>query len=131
MQGMGNGFQQYIADDDTMSYTSMRDRVGTLFEGEIQRKTGTLSSQKLFAVLIQDDYNFYFTDVKNIPKNRPEFISPFTQELNFDQSVRSIGALAANWVAIDLRKCEIIPSKKESKIFKIEIPEPDSNLKKP
>ena len=61
-----------------MSYTSMRDAVGTLFEGELFRKTGTLSSTKIFTVLIKDDFNFYFTDVKNLPKKRPEFVSPFT-----------------------------------------------------
>ena len=67
-----------------MSYCSMRDQVGTLFEGELSRKTGALSSSKIFGVLIKDDVNFYFTDLKNIPKKRPEFVSPFTVELNFD-----------------------------------------------
>ena len=39
-------------DDDTMSYCSMRDAVGTLFEGELSRKTGTFSSTKILGVLI-------------------------------------------------------------------------------
>ena len=75
---MMQSYPNYIVDDDTMSYTSLRDQVGTLFEGEMARKTGTLSNQKVFAVLIREDNNFYYTDVKNLPKVRPEFISPFT-----------------------------------------------------
>ena len=104
-----------------MSYTSMRDQVGTLFEGEMSRKTGTLSSQKVFAVLIKDDCNFYFTDLKNLPKVRPEFVSPFTQELNFDQSTRSIGTVAKGWESLDLKSCEIRQSEGDSKTFKIQI----------
>ena len=122
--GVGNGFERQVSIDDTMSYSSQRNQVGTLFEGEISRRLSTFSSKKLFAVLLKDDYNLYTIEAKRLPKNRPSFVSPFTQDLTFDESTKSIGRVAYGWRQLDLRKCAISPASKDGKNFIIAIPPP-------
>ena len=48
---------------------SRRDEVGTHYEGQLSRKTGTFSSDKIFAVLVYGDSNLYITDLKNVMVN--------------------------------------------------------------
>ena len=105
-----------------MSYTTVGNDVNHLWQGEITRKISTFSSKKLFAVLLKGDSNLYTIDIKRLPKNRPRFVSPFTRELKFNESTRSIGLLAEGWRKLDLRKCNICSSSSDSKIFKVLIP---------
>ena len=79
------------------------------------------SSKKLFAVLIKGDNNLYTIESKLLPKKRPHFVSPFTQDLNFNESTRGKGEVAPGWRQLDLRMCVIKESTRDKKKFKIVI----------
>ena len=106
----------------TMSYISQAPEDNTLWQGEITHKVSTFSSKKLFAVLLKGDSHLYMIDAKLLPKKRPTYVSPFTRELRFNESTKSMGILAQGWRKLDLRRLHICTSTRDSKIFKILIP---------
>ena len=122
MQIKGSSSRHESFYTQTMSYTTASQDDNLLWQGEITRRISTFSSKKLYAVLNRGDCNLYTIDLKLLPKKRPRYLSPFTRELKFDESTKSMGLLAEGWRKLDLRKCNICTSTSDSKIFKILIP---------
>ena len=49
-----------------------------LFEGTLERKTGKLSSKKIFCVLLNNDATLYYTDSKSVGENE-SFVNPYRE----------------------------------------------------
>ena len=95
--GLERGFLGLDSICDTMSYCSQLTKVHCLWQGELTMKLSLFSSKKLFAVLIKGDNNLYTIESKLLPKKRPHFVSPFTQDINFNESTKAIGEVAPGW----------------------------------
>jgi hypothetical protein len=64
-----------------------RRTIRTLHESELTRRFSTLSKQKCFCVLLENDNNFYLTDFANLRDNNPNFVNPFVNIRDTDESL--------------------------------------------
>ena len=93
-------------------------RSKTMYEGELNWKTGTFSKTKVFATIQNDDPSLYVIDLKQLPRVNgiiPDRVDPYEEQKSDDESK----VLAPGWVKFDLKNCLVFASDSDNKSFKL------------
>ena len=104
----------------------------SFYEGELVLKKGSLSKTKIFASILKNDPSMYWISFKQVPKDEKtgqvlDRIDPYTTELELNITVTESPVLGKDWNRIDLIKCQIMPSAKDKKAFKLLLDRSDEN----
>ena len=95
-------------------------------------KTGSLSKTKIFASILRNDASLYFINFKKVPRDQKgavmDRVDPYQPQNvydTYDSVVEQTTGLGKDWKKIDLNKCQIMPSQKDRKVFKLLIDRSD------
>lgn len=72
-----NSVQTVLNTNNSTTGGKSRATFKTLHESILTRKTGIMSKQKIFCVLLEQDPHFYFTDFSALKNDNPNFVNPY------------------------------------------------------